>query len=80
MNNKYGIKRKMKIKLNITYTKKKLIFLKEHLCEILSEINLSKTDFLIDQWITNHEIWLYGWERKLLNDNKELIIDAMMEK
>ncbi len=34
----------------------------------------------IDQWITNHEIWLYGWERKLLNDNKELIIDAMMEK
>lgn len=39
----------MKIKLNITYTKKELIFLKEHHCKILSEINLSKTGFSDDE-------------------------------
>ncbi len=27
----------------------------------------------IDDWITNHESWLYMWERKLLIDNKELL-------
>ena len=27
----------------------------------------------IDDWISSHESWLFMWERKLLNDNKELI-------
>lgn len=31
----------------------------------------------IDQWITDHESWLYGWERKLLMDNKELICSIL---
>lgn len=27
----------------------------------------------IDDWISDHEDWLYMWERKLLMDNKKLI-------
>lgn len=27
----------------------------------------------IDAWVATHEDWLYGWEKKLLNDNREQI-------
>ena len=27
----------------------------------------------IDEWIREHEEWLFAWERKLLIDNRELI-------
>ena len=43
----------MKIKLNITYTKKELIFLKEHHCKILSEINLPPGISLINSFYTS---------------------------
>ncbi len=34
----------------------------------------------IDQWITEHETWLYGWERGLLLENQTLLCSLAFEK
>lgn len=80
MNNKYGIKRKMKIKLNITYTKKELIFLKEHHCKILSEINLSKTSFSDDE--IPRRMFKYGgtYITEIIDDETNSLMWAVLSK
>lgn len=35
----------MKLKLDVNYSEEELKFIKEHNCDILSEVKLSKTDF-----------------------------------
>lgn len=70
----------MKFKLNTNYSEEELKFFKAHNCEILSEINLSKTNF--SEYEVPRRMFKYGgaYIAEIIDDETNNFVWAVLSK
>ena len=70
----------MKFKLDLNYSEEELEFLKEHNCEVLSEINLSKINF--SQYEVPRRMFKYGgtYIAEIIDDETKNLVWAVLSK
>lgn len=70
----------MRFAFDMSYSEDELIFIKEHNCEILSEIKLSKTNF--SERETPRRMFCYGgtYVGEILDDEKDGFCWAILSK
>ena len=70
----------MKFKLDTNYSEEELELLKEHNCEVLSEIKLSKTNF--SQYEVPRRMFKYGgtYIAEIIDDETKNLVWAVLSK